>query len=243
MIKVLTFNIHHGRGTDRQKNIDRTLQVLKESDADLIGLNEVDKHFSKRSYHEDQISWLAHHLQMYHAFGPTLTLKSRRYNRIRQFGNAFLSRYPIVSQTNHRLHFYGGKIGGRGLLEMSVHVHHQPVQVYVTHLSLNPFLHHKQTNFIIGQLMNHHQPVILLGDWNMKPHSRGWKKLTQYLTDASTVSERKRSYTFPSFHPKTQLDYIFTSHHFQVASTKVIKKIPAASDHLPLMATLVLNWN
>src|SRR4051794_39354446 len=97
-LNVMTFNIHHGRGTDRKLNIGRISQVIKESNADLIGLNEVDRFFSKRSDYIDQISWLAKHLEMNYAFGEAITLRSKKTNITRQYGNAFLSRYPIIFQ-------------------------------------------------------------------------------------------------------------------------------------------------
>ncbi|WP_237088696.1 endonuclease/exonuclease/phosphatase family protein [Paenibacillus larvae] len=47
--RVVTFNIHHGRGTDRKLNLDRIAQVIEKSQADVIALNEVDKYFSRRA--------------------------------------------------------------------------------------------------------------------------------------------------------------------------------------------------
>lgn len=46
----------------------RIAEVIAKSDADIIGLNEVDRHFSKRSDYEDQINWLAKQLNMDSAF-------------------------------------------------------------------------------------------------------------------------------------------------------------------------------
>lgn len=45
----MTFNMHHGRGTDGKLSLERIANVIEESKADLIGLNEVDKHFSKEA--------------------------------------------------------------------------------------------------------------------------------------------------------------------------------------------------
>ena len=70
----MTFNIHHGRGMDKQLDLYRIAEIIKASDADIIGLNEVDKHFSKRSDYQDQISWLAKQLNMNQAFSPSLSV-------------------------------------------------------------------------------------------------------------------------------------------------------------------------
>ncbi|MEX2105103.1 MAG: endonuclease/exonuclease/phosphatase family protein, partial [Bacilli bacterium] len=169
-IKVLTFNIHHGKGIDGKLNLDRIAKVIEDSDADIIGLNEVDRYYSWRSGYVDQLGWLSDRLGLNHAFGATVTLKSSKEPgaMLRQYGNALLSRFPVVFHKNHVFDVSPRKMEGRALLEVHVLVQGQLVKMYVTHLSLNPFLRYKQTDSIINKIMNHHQPVILLGDLNMK---------------------------------------------------------------------------
>ena len=58
----------------------------------------------------------------------------------------------------------------------------------VTHLSLNPFLHRKQTEFILDQLHHYPHPIIIMGDWNMKPGSSGWRRLTDKVQDTWHIS-------------------------------------------------------
>lgn len=237
----MTFNIHHGRGIDGKLDLNRIAEIIEESEADLISLNEVDRFFSKRSNHMDQVFWLADHLNMNHAFGPTLTLKSKGSMMLRQYGNTILSRYPIISATNHPLDFYSGIIEGRSLLEINILIHTHPLKMYATHLSLNPLLHKKQTEFIINKIVDDDLPVILAGDFNMRPGSKGWRRITGHLADICHASDESPCYTFPSSRPKVQLDYIFASRNLHITSVEVINKIPSASDHLPLKATLTLD--
>jgi endonuclease/exonuclease/phosphatase family metal-dependent hydrolase len=232
-IKVMTFNIHHGKGTDSKVDLYRIAEVIEKSDADIIGLNEVDKHFSKRSYYEDQISWLAKQLNMNYAFSPSLSLKP-----MRQYGNALLSRYPIVAKNSYLFDFMPGIIEGRSLLEATIQINDQLLLVNVTHLSMNPFLHKKQTNFILNRLRHYSYPFIIMGDWNMKPGSRGWRKMTRETQDAWNMAGIGAGHTYPSLRPIVRLDYIFVSRHFQVIKADVFAKTPNASDHLPLKATL-----
>ncbi|WP_306301269.1 hypothetical protein [Thalassobacillus sp. C254] len=77
-VKVMTYNIHHGKGMDRKVDINRIADVIAQSNIDIVGLNEVDKHFSRRSNHMDQISILAEKLNMYEAFSASITLKSKK---------------------------------------------------------------------------------------------------------------------------------------------------------------------
>ncbi|WP_018133287.1 endonuclease/exonuclease/phosphatase family protein [Effusibacillus pohliae] len=240
-IKVMTYNIHHGRGTDKQFNLERIAAVVEEHEAELVGLNEVDRHFSKRSEFLDQAAWLANRLNMHHAFGAALTVRARGSGRLRQYGNAFLSRHPITAYKNHPFPFDFRLTEGRALLEIEVQTPERTLKIYVTHLSLNPFLHKKQTDFIVNKLANELQPVILLGDWNMRPRSAAWKKIGRQLTDVCQAAGEGPCLTYPAKRPRSQLDYIFVSRHFQVLSVTVPGKHAGASDHLPLLATLRLN--
>lgn len=234
----MTYNIHHGRGSDKQVDMYKIAEVIEKSDADIIGLNEVDKHFSKRSCYEDQISWLAKQLNMHQAFSPSLSLKPKNVTTVRQYGNALLSRYPIITKRSYSFDFVYGLIEGRSLLEATIQMNNQLFQIYVTHLSLNPFLHKKQTDFIVNQLHKQSHPVIIMGDWNMKPGTRGWRKITRELQDVWQIAGQGKGYTYPSLRPRIRLDYIFVSHNLRVLEVEVAIKMSKGSDHLPLKATL-----
>lgn len=115
-LKVMTFNIHHGKGMDGKVNLERIAFVIEQSGADYISLNEVDRCFSKRSHFEDQIAVIAKKLNMYYAYGPALTFTVNGSGQLRQYGNGFLSRFPIESQYNHLFNARSGRkvfIGSR----------------------------------------------------------------------------------------------------------------------------------
>ena len=44
-LKVMTFNIRHGKGMDERVNLERIAKVINKNSVDIIGLNEVDNHF------------------------------------------------------------------------------------------------------------------------------------------------------------------------------------------------------
>lgn len=179
----MTYNIHHCRGTDNRVDVDRIAQLISRSDSDIVGLNEVDKQFSRRSAYKDQIEWLAKQLNMEQAFSPSLSIKSSRTTSLRQFGNAILSRYPIVTRTSQPFDFLSGFMEGRSLLNTAIQINKKLVQFSVTHFSLNPFLHRLQTNFVLNELNRSPYPTILMGDFNMTPRSKGWRKITSQFQD------------------------------------------------------------
>lgn len=240
-MKVMTFNMHHGQGMDGKVNLNRIAELIEESEADLVGLNEVDRCYSKRSGFMDQLSWLADRLHMNACFAASITLSARGNVRVGQYGNALLSRFPVISQKQHVLeNIRSGLRETRVLLETDVQIHRHHIKLYVTHLSLNPIAHRQQVDFIVKTSKHEKQPVILMGDMNMRSGSKAWKKITKVLNDACRLQSSYPCYTFPSIRPAIQLDYIFTSKHFQITTAEVFRKNAVASDHLPLKAVLIL---
>jgi endonuclease/exonuclease/phosphatase family metal-dependent hydrolase len=53
-VRLLTFNVHHGVGGDGRHDLPRLARLLAGTDADLICLQEVDRHYGSRSEHVDQ---------------------------------------------------------------------------------------------------------------------------------------------------------------------------------------------
>ncbi len=233
----MTYNIHHGVGTDKRLDLSRISEVIRKSDADIIALNEVDKDFSRRSGYEDQITLLADELNMNKAFAPSVSIKTNG-SSVKQYGNALLSRYPIIRQEVFHFNFVAGLVEGRSLLHATVEVNNKPIKIYVTHLSINPYLHNLQTNYIKQAIHNQSDPFILMGDWNMRPGSRSWKKMHHTYKDVWYQVHHKGGYTYPSHRPRIRLDYIFVNRRMEVVDAEVMNDIPQASDHLPLRAQL-----
>ncbi|RFU70677.1 endonuclease [Peribacillus saganii] len=240
VIKVLTFNIHQGRGTDKKLDLFRIARVIRKSDADIIGLNEVDRYFSSRSHFEDQALYLAKELDMNFVFGPAVTISTPKGMNTRQFGNAILTRFPIVKSENHPFDFLPNVVEDRALLEVTVQAGEHEVTVFTTHLSLAPFLHQKQASFIVDAVKKSERPSLVMGDWNMTPFSIAWKKVTRSLHDAwvQANQDRRGGNTFPSARPFRRLDYVFTGKEMEAIDCQVIKSDIRASDHLPVLATL-----
>lgn len=242
-IRVMSFNIHHGRGTDNKVDLQRIADFIHKSGADIIGLNEVDKHFSDRSEFVNQSAWLAENLKMSYIFGPAITIPAKGDEDARQYGNAFLSKLPILSSVNHPYDFIPKLLEDRGLLEVDVKLGQRPIKVYITHLSIAPFLHRRQVAYIKEKVKKDTSPLIVMGDWNMRPYSRGWKAITTdtRLMDVCEKVKETTFLTYPSSRPRTKLDYIFTSIDFTVKSVEIPKQARQLSDHLPLITDLKLS--
>lgn len=95
-IKVVSYNIQYGKGQDGQVNLQRAIDTLKEINADIISLQEVER-YSLRSGFEDQIQSIAKELGMNGVFFPSVAYPGMYY------GNAILSRFPIKESFYHPL--------------------------------------------------------------------------------------------------------------------------------------------
>ncbi|MEK8144148.1 endonuclease/exonuclease/phosphatase family protein [Streptomyces sp. M10(2022)] len=143
-LRVATYNIHAGAGTDGAFDLDRQVVQLRALDADVIGLQEVDVHRDARSRWRDLAAEPAQRLRMR---GRSLrcTASTRWYRvapaRVRV---AVLSRYRILSSENHEITRLSTQdpdpvpAPAPGFGEVALRVQGLPVHVYVTHLDFRP---------------------------------------------------------------------------------------------------------
>lgn len=223
-LNVMTFNIRHGRGLDGKVNLQRIVEVIKQEHIDIVTLNEVDRMFSIRSNFVDQSSWLANELKMDFVFGPALSLKRGDY------GNAILSKLPIIKHENYIFRLKPPVAEPRAILEATISVDNSFISLLTSHFSIHPILHRKQLQFFLEYSS---YPCILMGDLNRGQNSRSYRKLTGKYHDCSLNNPLP---TYPARGPRSRLDFIFVSKHFDVLQTRVIQS--HASDHLPVVAQL-----
>src|SRR2546421_6336578 len=89
-MRLVSYNVHRAVGRDRRCEPERIVGVLKELEADVIALQEVEA--SERG--EDMLAWLAKQIGHHAVAGTTLIRHDGHY------GNGLLSRCPIQS-TRH----------------------------------------------------------------------------------------------------------------------------------------------
>ncbi|WP_208591024.1 endonuclease/exonuclease/phosphatase family protein [Gracilibacillus suaedae] len=236
-IKVMTYNIHHGKGLDKKVNLDRICKVIADSNADIIGLNEVDRYYSERSHFQDQMEYLTKELNYFGAFSPSLALQPRKKYLTRQYGNGILSRFPIDAPKSYVFNKRLFGIEDRSILEVTIPLCNKLVHFYVTHLSLNPSLHRQQSEFLITKAKS---PAVIIGDWNMKVRSKRWKRVVKVYRDVWDSIDSQDGLTYPAKNPRKRLDYIFVSKDFTILDVQINDSIPIASDHLPFVSTLSL---
>ena len=91
-VRLVTFNVHHGVGTDARHDLPRLAKLLASLDADVLCLQEVDRHSGQRSEQGDQALLLSRGLDMQLAWGPAIAEPGPKGRPHRQYGTALLSR-------------------------------------------------------------------------------------------------------------------------------------------------------
>lgn len=228
-LRVVTYNIHHGEGMDQVLDLDRIVGVIQALDPDVVCLQEVDRGLS-RTDRMDQPSLLAEKLGMAVRFESNYDFDDGHY------GNATLTRLPIISSENHALPRYEQR-EPRGVLRVTVEWEGRKVDVFNTHLGLVPPERLAQAGKLASLLGEH--PAVVCGDLNEEVDAPGVALLLRQLEDA-TPSQDGPAGTIPSQQPRRRIDFVLHSRDFQMVSARIVDEPPApvASDHLPVVAEL-----
>jgi endonuclease/exonuclease/phosphatase family metal-dependent hydrolase len=238
-LRVATFNIHHGVGLDGLLDLERVARLIEQDKIDVVGLQEVDRHWSERSDFVDQAGWLAERLDMHVSFGANIDRDPETPgDPRRQYGTAILSRYKIRQSENHLLpRPEGGE--QRGLLETTIKVRGVPVRVYNTHLQHTSQLERfAQIARIREILAARTEPVVLLGDLNATPESPEIAEINKDLVDAWLEAGEGDGYTFDADSPHARIDYVMSSPNVVAKTAAVVTT--DASDHLPVVVDVLL---
>ncbi|NLT21229.1 MAG: hypothetical protein GXY16_09575 [Syntrophomonadaceae bacterium] len=222
-IRLITYNIHHGTNADETPSLHNITDLLSDLDPDIIALQEVDKNLA-RSGRQHQASVLAQRLNMNFVYAGALQYSNGEY------GNALLSRLPIISYKKHLL---PDPAENRCLMEAVVQGPTRPVGIFNVHMSLNASMRQKHLNdFILPRLEACPYPLILMGDFNSTNDQKDINLLTARLTDTFYFNQGVITNTFSSSQPVKRIDYIFADKRFVVQNYFIVDS--QASDHLPV---------
>lgn len=239
-ITVMSFNIHHAAGTDEVLDLDRIASVIRKSHADVIGLQEVDRHYSERSEWADQPAELAKRLGFYVAFGANIDNDPPEGSDDRiQYGTAILSRYPIRASDNVPLYNTDGR-EQRGLLHARIDLGRESLDFYSTHLDASSQPHRLAQAKEIVDLVGTRGRSVLVGDFNALPDAPEIGILDEAYTDAWTAAGHGDGSSYPAEEPTKRIDIIYTTDKVRPILTRVVHRTPEASDHLPVVSHVLI---
>lgn len=223
-LRVATYNIHQGFDLYGRHDLEGIAQAIEDAQPQIVALQEVPRGWVVNGS-VDALSWLAQRLRMHAAWGSAADAN---------WGNAILSRYPIVDVVNRPMPNNDDLLFHRAYMIAVIDLGDRQVQVVATHL------HHieRESRHRIPQVrelleqIDWTRPTILLGDLNAQPHHEE----IRLLTSAGLMTVQPPVATYPAHRPRRQIDYVLTTVHFAVID--VHAPPTTASDHLPLVATL-----
>lgn len=228
MLKVASYNIRKGIGTDRLRRPERVLDVLNEVDADIVALQEADRRFGKR------ISALPLDLIAAHTDYVPVPFDTRP-DSIGHHGNAILVRQTVTIVGHDVIHL--PMIEPRGAVVADLTWKNHSLRIVGMHLDLSGLRRRQQVRSVLAQIDGRvpDMPSILMGDLNE------WSRQGGCLGEF--VGRHHDAHTGPSYHsqrPVARLDRIFVSHgiHIHASGTHHSLKARRASDHLPVWAEL-----
>ncbi|MGE0152089.1 MAG: endonuclease/exonuclease/phosphatase family protein [Reyranellaceae bacterium] len=227
-LRVASYNVHSCIGGDRECNPERTVHVLREIEADILGLQEVGA--AAFVDEADQFRYLEKHLGMQGVAGPTL-----RRGRAR-FGNAVMTRGRILDAQLIDLTVLSFE--PRGAIDCMIDLGDHTVRVIATHLGLLPQERGRQLKRIADLIEERPWPLtVLLGDFNIFGPER------RSLTRIGAPRQLPKLRTFPARRPLMSLDRVWTIPNDPLIETRVhhttLSRV--ASDHLPIVGEIDLH--
>lgn len=219
-LRLLSYNIRNAKGMDNQTDYDRTVAVLQKSNADVIGLQEVDS-ATRRSAGVDVLQQLAGKTGLHAVYGAALPFQGGTY------GIGLLSK-------EKPLQHYTVPLPGKEEVRALLVVEFKRYVVFNTHLSLTEADRLASVAIINEQAARFTKPIYLMGDLNAEPSSAVISTLQQDWTLLSGEAP-----TFPAPTPDRCIDYIFSLHAKKKKRiTTTVVNEPLASDHRPVLVEI-----
>ncbi len=224
-LALATYNVHGCTGGDARYDPERTLQVLRELDADVLALQELRWNPADALH---VLTEFGERLGYVTLAGPTLMRPDGH------FGNALLTRLPVREVGRIDLSVPGRE--PRGALDVRLAAGETILRVVATHLGLRPDERRTQMRRLLS-LMGGGAPLVLMGDLN---EWFLWGRPLRWLR--RHFGRMPAPATFPARWPLLALDRIWVEPRSTLESIQAHDSALAriASDHLPLRAQMRL---
>ena len=229
-MKLMSFNTQHCMNfITREIDFEVMAAAINKLNPDIVGLNEMFDDGPAEEY-TNQAQELSMRTGLkYYYFAEALNEDGNPY------GNAILSRYPIISAETIHIPDPNPKTGNRyyetrGMLKVKLE---NGYTVLVSHFGLNT---DEQANGVKTAIENmEKEKTILMGDFNCKPNDSVLNPLRELMKDTADLFE-KELLSYPSNNPEMKIDYIFVTRDVEIISADIPEII--ASDHRPHIAEI-----
>jgi endonuclease/exonuclease/phosphatase family metal-dependent hydrolase len=240
-LRIATFNIHKGHTHFNARfSLHQQREQLRQLQADIVFLQEVQGVHVKRSRLFDatgQAEFLADAVWPDYAYGKNSIYPAGHH------GNALLSKFPIISNTNINISAHSSEKRGFLHCEISIPGWDAPLHSICIHLGL--FAHWRRAQLeVVANFIDAHvpplAPLIIAGDFNDWSTNSGRVFATRlHLHEVFDHHTGQSARSFPSWLPLLRLDRIYVrGFHIKQAHIHSGPKFIQLSDHALLSATL-----
>ncbi|MGI9457743.1 MAG: endonuclease/exonuclease/phosphatase family protein [Aeoliella sp.] len=229
-LRVLSYNIKHGRGNDGKVELERAAEVINRLEPDLVALQEIDN-VVDRSGKVDQAARLGELTDRHPAFGSFFDYQGGEY------GMAILSKFPLVETKNLRLP--DGAEPRTSLIVTVKPWKELPEIVFASvHFYASEQQRLAQAKKLLEEFAEEKRPSIIAGDFNSMPDSQ---VLKLFADEWAFPDKGEGRLTFASDDPRREIDHILfrPKDRFRIEKIDVIDE-PIVSDHRPLLIDLLL---
>lgn len=232
-LRVMTYNTHAGADRHSRLDLEAIARTIERCEPDVVALQEVDRHYGRRSGYVDQPAWYAEHLGMDVLYGPNLHLAPDvEGNPDREYGLALLTRRPMHERLHRPFAFVSGE--PRGFVQAMIDWQGITVRVVTTHLSVSAAANRRaEMRELADHLEGIDGPVVVAGDFNARARAPEMSRLRGSLVDAWQAGRGPGRTCFGK-----RIDHIWVSGELRPVRSWVVHS--KASDHFPVVTDLVL---
>ena len=229
-IKVLSFNIHKGMGWHRfRPTLNEVAEHISELSPDLIFFQEILG---------DHVPFLMQEIWPYFCYGKNAVYMKGH------FGNAILSKFPIIFYEN--LNLTTSRFDKRGLLHAIIQLPESHLHLLCVHLGLFKKGREIQYDKIVTYIestIDSKEAIILGGDFNDWGSHATIPIIHQLKLDEAFMSlHNAYAKTFPAWRPLLKLDRIYSRGlRIQKVERMMQKSWRKISDHIAINVDFVID--
>ncbi len=260
-IKIMTYNVHSFRSTDYSSSPEtrnHILEIIRQEKPDIIGFQEF---FTKDHGDFDNLGRLQKIMRSYHYYhrvdsGHQESMgmaifskfpidevellgfaKSETVNGIISLNvHSPFGKFRLYCVHLQSIIFKPEDYAYLSRIKKEIKPELNPSKRIFSKLKIAFIKRAEQANEVHSSIMNHHLPIVVIGDFNDTPVSYAFKTILGGMQTAFEKKGQGFGKTYNGRFPNFQIDHILCDTSFQVSSFKIIEK--KLSDHYPVIASI-----
>lgn len=228
MLTISTFNVQNDIKKYSKTKTELIIEYLKMRKIDILSLQEVysklDRDLKKKLYPSFSLSG------KYRFFFKRLLVSINEKTPI-------ITNHKVIYSKTYHLPFLPSLLK-RVMTKIVIEKNGQLISIYNTHLDVKyESVKEKQLKKILSILKKDQNPMILMGDFNLKTNKKIFLDFIEELKKIEMKHVDIHEKTFKASQYHRAIDHIFVSKKFKVIHKELITNIPI-SDHYPVLVQL-----